>query len=77
MSLQRQNIMDRLTIISIIFIIMLFTGIGIMMTPAKISATLSGQSNSPMLGVLITTASILTVTGLVGMGVMGFIISKE
>ena len=69
--------MDKLTVISIIFIIMLFTGIGIMMTPAKISATLSGQSNSPMLGVLITTASILTVTGLVGMGVVGFIISKE
>jgi hypothetical protein len=77
MSLQRQNIMDKLTVISIIFIIMLFTGIGIMMTPAKIGATLSGQSNSPMLGVLITTASILTVTGLVGMGVVGFIISKE
>ena len=77
MSLKRHNIMDRLTIISIIFIIMLFTGIGIMMTPAKISATLSGQSNSPMLGVLIMTASILTVTGLVGMGVVGFIISKE
>jgi hypothetical protein len=77
MSLKRQNIMDRLTITSIIFIIMLFTGIGIMMTPAKISATLSGQSNSPMLGVLIMTASILTVTGLVGMGVVGFIISKE
>ncbi|HET7390250.1 MAG TPA: hypothetical protein VFJ51_05455 [Nitrososphaeraceae archaeon] len=77
MSLKRQNIMYRLTITSIIFIIMLFTGIGIMMTPAKISATLSGQSNSPMLGVLIMTASILTVTGLVGMGVVGFIISKE
>jgi branched-subunit amino acid permease len=47
------------------------------MTPAKISATLSGQSNSPILGVLIMMASILTVTGLVGMGVVGFIISKE
>ena len=69
--------MDRLAIASIIFVIMLFTGIGIMMTPAKISATLSGQSNSPMLGLLIMMASILTVTGLVGMGVVGFIISKE
>jgi hypothetical protein len=77
MSLKRQNIMDRLTIISIIFIIMLFTGIGIMMTPAKLSAALSGRSNSPMLGVLIMTAYILTVAGLVGMGVVGFIISKE
>jgi hypothetical protein len=69
--------MDRLAIVSIVFVIMLFTGIGLMMTPTKISATLSGQSNSPMLGVLIMMASILTVTGLVGMGVMGFIISKE
>jgi hypothetical protein len=74
---KRQNIMERLTITSIIFIIMLFTGIGIMMTPTKLSATLSGQSNSPILGVLIMTASILTVSGLVGMGVVGFIISKE
>jgi hypothetical protein len=74
---ERQNIMERLTIASVIFIIMLFTGIGIMMTPTKISVTLSGQSNSPILGVLIMTASILTVTGLVGMGVVGFIISKE
>jgi len=56
---------------------MLFTGIGIMITPTKLSATLSGQSNSSILGVLIMTASILTVTGLVGMGVVGFIISKE
>ena len=69
--------MDRLAIASIVFVIMLFTGIGIMMTPSKISATLSGQSNSPMLGVLIMMASILIVTGLVGMGVVGFIISKE
>ncbi|HZA07245.1 MAG TPA: hypothetical protein VE619_06025 [Nitrososphaeraceae archaeon] len=69
--------MDRLAIASIVFVIMLFTGIGIMMTPSKISATLSEQSNSPMLGVLIMMASILIVTGLVGMGVVGFIISKE
>ena len=69
--------MDRLAIASIVFVIMLFTGIGIMMTPSKISATLSGQSNSPMLGALIMMASILIVTGLVGMGVVGFIISKE
>lgn len=69
--------MDRLAIASIVFVIMLFTGIGIMMTPAKISATLSGQSNSSMLGALIMMASILIVTGLVGMGVVGFIISKE
>jgi len=69
--------MDRLTITSIILIIMLFAGIGIMMGPAKIIAILSGRSNSLMLGAVILLASILTVTGLVGIGVMGFIISKR
>ena len=69
--------MDRLTITSIILIIMLFAGIGIMMGPAKITAILSGRSNSQMLGAVILLASILTVTGLVGIGVMGFIISKR
>jgi hypothetical protein len=69
--------MDRLTITSIILIIMLFAGIGIMMGPAKITAILSGRSNSLMLGAVILLASILTVTGLVGIGVMGFIISKR
>lgn len=69
--------MDRLTITSIIFIIMLFAGIGIMMGPAKITSILSGRSNSPMLGAVIMLASILTVTGLIGIGVMGFIISKR
>jgi hypothetical protein len=68
---------DRLTITSIILIIMLFAGIGIMMGPAKITVRLSGRSNSPMLGAVILLASILTVTGLVGIGVMGFIISKR
>ena len=69
--------MDRLTITSIILIIMLFAGIGIMMGPAKITAILSGRSNSQMVGAVILLASILTVTGLVGIGVMGFIISKR
>ena len=69
--------MDRLTITSIILIIMLFAGIGIMMGPAKITAILSGRSNSLMLGAVILLASILTVTGLVGIGVLGFIISKD
>ena len=69
--------MDRLTLACIILIIMLFAGIGIMMGPAKINAIFSGRSNSPMLGALILLASLLTVTGLVGIGVMGFIISKR
>jgi len=57
---------------------MLFAGIGIMMAPpTKITAILSARSNSQMLGAVIVLASILTVTGLVGIGVIGFIISKD
>jgi hypothetical protein len=70
--------MDRLTLACIILIIMLFAGIGIMMAPpTKITAAISGRSNGPMLGAVIWSASILTVTGLVGIGVLGFIISKD
>jgi hypothetical protein len=55
-------------------IIMLFSGIGIMMQPTKL-VTVS-QSNSSILGALITLGSFLTIAGLVGMGVVGFIFSK-
>jgi len=57
---------------------MLFAGIGIMMAPpTKITAAISGRSNSQMLGAVIWSASVLTVTGLVGIGVLGFIIAKD
>jgi hypothetical protein len=55
---------------------MLFVGIGIMMSPRKITTLLSSQPNSATLEALMTFASILFVTGLVGIGVMGFIVSK-
>ncbi len=70
--------MDKLTLACIILIIMLFAGIGILMAPPiKIIASISGRSNSQVLGAVIWSASILTVTGLVGIGVLGFIISKD
>jgi TctA family transporter len=67
---------DRLVIAFIVLVTMLFIGIGIMMSPTSISRLLSSQSNSMTLVVLMTFASILFVTGLVGIGVMGFIVSK-
>ena len=68
--------MDRLVIAFIVLVIMLFAGIGVMMSPTKIMTMLSSQSNSATLGALMTLASILFLTGLVGIGVMGFIVSK-
>jgi hypothetical protein len=67
---------DRLVIAFIVLLTMLFVGIGIMMGPRKITTVLSRQSNSANLGALMTFASILFVAGLVGIGVMGFILSK-
>jgi hypothetical protein len=67
---------DRLVIAFIVLVTMLFVGIGIMMSPIKITKVLSSQSNSTTLGALMKFASILFVTGLVGIGVMGFIVSK-
>jgi hypothetical protein len=55
---------------------MLFAGIAIMMSPMQIIGILSSKPNSVMLGAIIMLASILMVTGLVGIAVMGFIVSK-
>lgn len=68
--------MDRLVIAFIVLVIMLFVGIGIMMSPKKITMTLTNQVNNAILGPLMTLASILFVTGLVGLAVMGFVVSK-
>jgi hypothetical protein len=68
--------MDRIVIAFIVLLAMLFVGIGIMISPTKITTMLSSQSNTGTLGALMTFASILLVAGLVGMGVMGLIISK-
>jgi hypothetical protein len=55
---------------------MLFGGIGIMMSPKKITMILTSQPNNAVLGTLMTLASILFVIGLVGIAVMGFVVSK-
>ena len=69
--------MDRLVIAFIVLVIMLFVGMGIMISPTNIAAMLSGRHNSASLAAFMTFASILFVTGLIGIAVMGFIISKD
>ena len=69
--------MDRLVIAFIVLVTMLFVGMGIMISPTKIAAMLSSRYNSASLSALMTFASILFITGLVGIAVMGFIISKD
>jgi hypothetical protein len=48
-----------------------------MISPTKIAVLLSREYNSALLGTFMTFASILFVTGLVGIAVLGFIISKD
>jgi len=48
-----------------------------MISPTNIAALLSRQYNSALLSTFMTFASILFVTGLVGIAVLGFIISKD
>lgn len=69
--------MDRLVILFVILVTMLFVGMAIMLSPTKVTALFSRQYNSALLGTFMTFASILFVTGLVGIAVLGFIISKD
>ena len=69
--------MHRLVISFIILVTMLFIGMAIMISPTNIAALLSRQYNSALLSTFMTFASIIFVTGLVGIAVLGFIISKD
>jgi hypothetical protein len=68
---------DRLVISFVILVTILFVGMAIMISPTKIAALLSREYNGALLGIFMTFASILFVTGLVGIAVLGFIISKD
>lgn len=69
--------MDRLVTSFMLLVAILFMGIGIMISPTKIATMLPVQHASNYLGALMTFGSILFVTGLVGIAIMGFIISKD
>jgi hypothetical protein len=69
--------LDRLVILFIMLVTMLFIGIGIMISPTKIATILPVQHTSTYLGAIMTFASVLFVSGLVGIAIIGFIISKD
>jgi hypothetical protein len=75
--------MNRTTIAFIVLVVMLFSGIGILMKPTSLvqsSAIREGQQpadNSPTLKALITIGSAFLLVGLVGLAVLGFMITRK
>ena len=78
--------MNIATIVFIVLVVMLFSGIGILMKPTSLvpssvsSATGEGQQladNSPVLKAVITMGSTFLLIGLVGLAVLGFMIARK
>jgi hypothetical protein len=75
--------MNRTTIAFIVLVVMLFSGIGILMKPTSLvqsSGIPEGQQpadNSPTLKALITMGSAFLLVGLVGLAVLGFMITRK
>jgi hypothetical protein len=65
-----------LTTAFIVFVIMLFAGIFVMMQPDKVGITAIVQQDEPTLKSIVRVGAYLTVTGLVGLAVLGFVISS-
>lgn len=78
--------MNTATIAFIVLVVMLFSGIAILMKPTSLvtslvpSATREDQKpvdNNPALKTVITMGSALLLIGLVGLAVLGFMITRE
>jgi len=78
--------MNIVTIVFIVLVVMLFSGIGILMKPTSLvpssvsSATGEGQQladNSPVLKAVITMGSAFLLIGLVGLAVLGFMVARK
>ncbi|MDQ3838152.1 MAG: hypothetical protein M3297_02675 [Thermoproteota archaeon] len=75
--------MKKITIGFVVLVAMLFSGIGILMKPTSIipvpETEEGGQpaDNSPALKALIRIGSALLLIGLVGLAVLGFMISRK
>jgi hypothetical protein len=78
--------MNITTVAFIVLVVMLFSGIGILMKPTSLvqpsvsSVTREGQQpadNSPVLKAVITIGSALLLVGLVGLAVVGFMITRK
>jgi hypothetical protein len=67
----------KLTIAFIVFVIMLFAGIFIMMQPDKVGIpAIVHQQDGSTLKSIVRVGAYLTVIGLVGLAVLGFVISS-
>jgi hypothetical protein len=78
--------MNRFTISLIILVILLFAGIFILIYPTffvpRLTPSQMAPPNQPLAGTIlpkeiITLGSVLTITGLVGLSILGFRIFKE
>jgi hypothetical protein len=75
--------MNRTIIAFIALVVMLFVGIGILMNPTILvtfsvsSAVGQTADNNPAIKALITIGSVFILVGLVGLAVLGFMISRK
>jgi quinol-cytochrome oxidoreductase complex cytochrome b subunit len=74
--------MNRTIIAFIVLVVMLFLGIGILMNPAilvtfSVSSVDQTADNNPIIKTLITLGSAFILVGLVGLAVLGFMISRK
>jgi hypothetical protein len=75
--------MNRTIIAFIVLVVMLFLGIGILMNPTILvtfsvsSAVSQTADNNPAIKALITLGSVFILVGLVGLAVLGFMISRK
>lgn len=75
--------MNRTIIAFIVLVVMLFSGIGILMNPSilvtfSVSSGVSQTAdNNPAIKALITMGSVFILVGLVGLAVLGFMISRK
>lgn len=75
--------MNRTIIAFIVLVVLLFSGIGILMNPTILvtfsvsSAVNQTADNNPAIKALITLGSAFILVGLVGLAVLGFMISRK
>ena len=75
--------MNRTIIAFIVLVVMLFLGIGILMNPTILvtfsvsSAVGQTADNNPAIKALISLGSVFILVGLVGLAVLGFMISRK
>ena len=76
--------MNRVTIAFIVLVVMLFSGIGVLMKPTSLvplpaPSAGGGQpaDHSPTLKAVVTVGSAFLLVGLVGLAVLGFVITRN